>query len=441
MLDIIKMRRDLHQHPELGFTEFRTASKVVGVLQSLGYEVLYGQDAIDGPSRRGLPSEAVLEAAYERAIAHGANPDIAGAMKGGYTGVVGILRGQQPGPTLAFRFDMDALPIMESKDAEHLPQASGFVSQFGGHMHACAHDGHTTIGLGVAEALAKQTFNGTIKLIFQPAEEGVRGAYAMVEKGMLDDVDYLFCAHLGCDVPTGQVHGGTKGYLATTKLAVHFNGVASHAGADPEKGRNALLGAATALLNIHALPRFSSGDTRINVGVLEGGTAANIIPEHARMIVETRSESEETNQELEQRVRRIIEHSAAMHELSYEIEVTGAAIPITCDPEMIDIAIEAARHVEGVHTVPEEEAYSTGSEDASYMIRRVQENGGKATYMIIGASNPAPHHHPRFDIEEESLPIGIGVFEVIARRVLGGGVSSTEPGWSEIATSYSDRTS
>ncbi|WP_411348762.1 amidohydrolase [Paenibacillus sp. WLX2291] len=418
MLDIIEMRRDLHRHPELGFTEFRTATIVVETLQSLGYEVIYGRDAIDGPSRRGLPSEEVLDHAYERAIKNGANPQIAEQMKGGYTGVVGILRGSEPGPTLAFRFDMDALPIKESTDQQHVPQAEGFISQFNGNMHACAHDGHTTIGLGVAEALSKQKLKGTIKLIFQPAEEGVRGAYAMVEKGMLDDVDYLFCAHLGCDVPTGQVHGGTQGYLATTKLAVQFHGVASHAGADPEKGNNALLGAATALLNIHAIPRFSTGDTRINVGVLEGGTAANIIPEHARMIVETRSESEETNRDLEQRVRRIIEHSAGMHELTYEIEVAGGAIPITCDPDMVELANEAARDAAGVHTVPEQMAYSTGSEDASYMVRRVQEHGGKATYMIVGASNPVPHHHPRFDIEEESLHIGIDVFRRIAKRLL-----------------------
>ncbi|WP_411344791.1 amidohydrolase [Paenibacillus sp. WLX1005] len=418
MLDIIEMRRDLHRHPELGFTEFRTATIVVETLRSLGYEVIYGRDAIDGPSRRGLPSEEVLDHAYERAIKNGANPQIAEQMKGGYTGVVGILRGSEPGPTLAFRFDMDALPIKESTDQQHVPQAEGFISQFNGNMHACAHDGHTTIGLGVAEALSKQKLKGTIKLIFQPAEEGVRGAYAMVEKGMLDDVDYLFCAHLGCDVPTGQVHGGTQGYLATTKLAVQFHGVASHAGADPEKGNNALLGAATAMLNIHAIPRFSTGDTRINVGVLEGGTAANIIPEHARMIVETRSESEETNRDLEQRVRRIIEHSAGMHELTYEIEVAGGAIPITCDPDMVELANEAARDAAGVHTVPEQMAYSTGSEDASYMVRRVQEHGGKATYMIVGASNPVPHHHPRFDIEEESLHIGIDVFRRIAERLL-----------------------
>jgi len=423
MLDILELRRDLHQHPELGFTEFRTACKVVQTLQALEYEVIYGQDAIDGPSRRGLPAQEVLDSAYERALQHGADPKILQKMKGGYTAVVGILRGEQPGPTLAFRFDIDALPIVESTDTDHPPQAGGFRSQFQGNMHACAHDGHTTIGLGVAEALAGQELRGTIKFIFQPAEEGVRGAYAMVEKGVLDDVDYFFCAHLGCDVPTGQVHGGTEGYLATTKLSVHFGGVASHAGADPEKGKNALLGAATALLNIHAIPRYSTGDTRINVGVLEGGTAANIIPEHARMVVETRSESEETNSQLVERVRQIVEHSAGMHGLTYSIEIAGGAIPITCDPDMVQLAREAAQGIPGVHTVPEQMAHSTGSEDASYMLRRVQQNGGQATYMIIGASNPVPHHHPRFDIEEESLPIGIEWFRRIALRVLGNEVS------------------
>lgn len=418
MLNIIELRRDLHQHPELGFTEYRTASIVVQTLESLGYDVIYGQDAIDGESRRGLPSEKLLEESYQRALQHGADPDILAKMRGGYTAVVGTLKGKRSGPTLAFRFDMDALPIVESKDNDHFPQQHTFVSHFPGNMHACAHDGHTTIGLGVAEALSQQEFAGTIKLIFQPAEEGVRGAYAMVEKGMLDDVDYLFCAHLGCEVPTGQLHGGTTGYLATTKLAAHFHGVASHAGATPEKGRNALLGAATALLNIHSIPRYSTGDTRINVGVLEGGTAANIIPEHARMIIETRSESEDINSELEQRVRTIIEHSAGMHGLEYEVEIIGGAIPITCDEDMIQIAREEANGIEGVHTIPEESAYSTGSEDASYMLRRVQENGGKATYMIIGGSNPAPHHHPKFDIEEAALPIGIEWFRRIAMRIL-----------------------
>ncbi|MFG0216885.1 amidohydrolase [Brevibacillus porteri] len=418
MLDLVSLRRDFHRHPEVGFTEFRTASKVVEILTSLGYEVIYGQEAIDGDSRRGLPSEAVLEAAYERALRDGANPTIVEKMRGGYTAVIGVKKGKAPGPTVAFRFDMDALPVLESTEQDHFPQANGFRSHYEGNMHACAHDGHTTIGLGLAEALAAGDFSGTLKLIFQPAEEGVRGAYAIVEKGHLDDVDYIFCNHLGVNVPLGEVHGGSYGFLATTKMMAHFYGVSSHAGASPEQGKNALLGAATALLNIHAIPRFSTGDTRINVGVLEGGTAANIIPAYAKMVVETRSITEEVNAEVENRVRNIIAHSAAMHELDHKIEVVGGAIPINYDVEMAEMALEEAKQVEGFHSFKHGDHNSMGSEDASFMIKRVQDRGGKGTYMAIGTDIPAPHHHPKFDIQEEILPRSVALLNRIARRLL-----------------------
>ncbi|WP_411503318.1 amidohydrolase [Brevibacillus centrosporus] len=418
MLDLVSLRRDFHMHPEVGFTEFRTATKVVEILTSLGYEVIYGQDALDGPSRRGLPAQAVLEEAYERALRDGANPAIAEKMRGGFTAVIGVKKGKADGPTVAFRFDMDALPVLESKDADHFPQANGFRSQYEGNMHACAHDGHTTIGLGLAEKLADGNFSGTVKLIFQPAEEGVRGAYSIVQKGIVDDVDFIFCHHLGVNVPLGEVHGGSHGLLATTKMLAHFHGVSSHAGASPEHGKNALLGAATALLNIHAITRFSSAATRVNVGVLEGGTAANIIPAYAKMIVETRSESEDVNAEVEKRVRNIIASAAAMHELDHEIEVIGGAIPINYDDEMADLALEEARQVEGFHSFKKGEHNAMGSEDASFLIKRVQDRGGKGTYMSIGTDIPAPHHHPKFDIQEEILPRAVELLTRIAKRLL-----------------------
>ncbi|MBI0579830.1 amidohydrolase [Neobacillus cucumis] len=417
-MDVKELRRDFHIHPEVGFCEFRTASRVVEILTSLGYEVRYGKDAIDGDSRRGVPSEEVLEEAYQRALRDGANPEIVRAMKGGYTAVVGVLPGKEPGPTVAFRFDMDALPIMESKDDEHFPQANRFRSIYDGNMHACGHDGHTAIGLGLAEKLSDRNFAGTAKLIFQPAEEGVRGAYAVVQKGILDDVDYLFCHHLGTDVPTGEFCASASGFLATTKMIAHFHGVSSHAGGDPEKGRNALLGAATALLNIHAIPRYSNGVTRVNVGLLEGGKAANIIPDYAKMIIETRSSKEEINESLEQRVRTIIANSAAMHELDYEIEIVGGAIPIYCDPELVSLAVDEAKQVDGFTSVKAGSDNGLGSEDASFMIKRVQECGGKGTYMIIGSNLPAPHHNPKFDIEEEVLSYAVELLYRIAKRTL-----------------------
>lgn len=417
-MDVISQRRILHQHPEVGFTEFYTAQTIVEKLHSLGFQVMYGADAIDPETRRGLPSEEEIQTSYERALGDGANRAIVEHMKGGLTAVVGVLKGNRPGPTIGFRFDMDALPINESMDADHLPHAEGFRSVYDGNMHACAHDGHTAIGLGLAEKMAQGDFSGTLKLIFQPAEEGGRGAFAMMQKGVVDDVDQLFCMHLGLDVPSGEISGGSTGWLASKKFLVHYHGIASHAGGAPEKGRNALVGAATALLNIHALSRYSSAETRLNVGVLEGGSAPNIIPHYAKMMIEARSSSDLTLKDLEKRVLSIISHSAEMHELEYEVENIGEARTIDCDEELITTVLEEAKQIERF-TSFKERVHTGVGEDASWLIRRVQENGGKGTYMIIGTNIAAPHHHQKFDINEEVLPMSVELLQNVANRILG----------------------
>ncbi|MFB5190701.1 amidohydrolase [Alicyclobacillus fastidiosus] len=416
-MDICALRRDLHQHPEVGFTEFRTATIVVEQLLSLGYDVRFGRDVMEPSSRRGLPSESELDHALSRAIADGASEAIASQMAGGFTGVVATRRGTAPGPTVAFRFDMDALPILESQDTSHLPQAEGFRSAYDGNMHACGHDGHTAIGLALAKQLSEQPFQGTLKLIFQPAEEGGRGARSMVDQGELDDVDRLFCFHLGLDLPLGWMSGGATEFLASTKLSAHFQGVSAHAAAAPEKGKNALLGAATALLNIHALPRYSTDATRVNVGVLEGGTAANIIPDSARMVLECRASTYEVNLDLERRVRDILTHSAAMHGLSCDIEVIGEAATATCDKDLIHLAMDQAKATEWFTHVVDSHPMRA-SEDATLMMRRVQERGGQATYMVLGTSIAAPHHNPAFDIDETILPVAVCFLGRLAMHTL-----------------------
>ncbi|MBY7144419.1 amidohydrolase [Virgibacillus sp. NKC19-3] len=418
MDEVIKLRRQLHQFPEVGFTEFKTAGKVVEVLQSLNFEVLYGEDAIEADSRRGVPSQEELDHAYQSAIKNGANPDIIKKMEGGLTAVIGTLKGNSPGPTIAFRFDMDALPVQESSESSHFPQENNFRSHYEGHMHACAHDAHTAIGLEFARKMANQDISGTLKLIFQPAEEGGRGALSVVEKGVVDDVDKIYCFHLGLDVPLGEISGGSKDWLATTKLLSHFHGVPSHSGAAPEKGKNALVGAATALLNIQSLPRHSSEQTRVNVGLLEGGTAINIVPQHAKMLIETRSTSSTVNSELEEYVKKIVEHSAQMHDLSYETEVIGNALTLTCDEELINVVTEEAAQIPMFHRIQDYHK-GGGSEDASFLINRVQENGGKGTYMLVGTTISAPHHNQAFDIDEQVLVPTIHLLEQIAHRELG----------------------
>jgi aminobenzoyl-glutamate utilization protein A len=416
-MDVIQLRREFHQHPEIGYTEFYTASKVVEILISLGYQVTYGKDVIEADSRMGLPDQQIIDKAFERALKDGANPEILKSMQGGFTSVVAVMKGENPGPTVAFRFDMDALPIVESKENEHPPYFKGFRSKYEGNMHACGHDAHTAIGLGLAAKMVDRDFAGTIKFIFQPAEEGGRGAFAMMKKGVVDDVDKIYCLHLGLDSPSGEISGGSTGWLASRRYNVWFHGVPSHSGISPEKGRNALLGAATALLNIHAIPRYGQGETRVNVGLFEGGTAPNIVPHIAKMSVELRANIKDIIIDLDQRVKTIIESSASMHGLTYEMEKIGQATTINCDEELIRIVLEEAQNIEYFSSFKEEFKVQAG-EDASWLISRVQELGGQGTYIVIGADIPAPHHHSCFDIEEQTLSNSVILLEKVARRTL-----------------------
>ncbi|QQE81314.1 amidohydrolase [Alicyclobacillus sp. SO9] len=411
------MRRDLHRHPEVGFTEFRTASIVVRRLESLGYEVHYGPEVMVAQERMGVPSDSELQAAYERALSEDANPAVLKKMQGGLTGIVATLAKGSKGEVMAVRFDMDALPVQESTSEHHRPAQLGFESQHPGQMHACGHDGHTSIGLAFAEKMVNTPFEGVLKLIFQPAEEGGRGAYAMVQAGVADDVDYFFGLHLGLDLPDGAVSGGTHEFLASTKMQAHFQGIAAHAAAAPEQGRNALLGAASALMNIHAVPRFSGGPTRVNVGMLHGGTAANIIAEQATMTLECRAESSDIHADLEHRVTSILEYSAKMHGLDLSITVTGKTIAAKCDDELVQIAMAEAQQVNGFTSVKPSHPLGA-SEDATFFMERVQNRGGKATYMVVGTPIPAPHHNPRFDIREDALERAVNVLERIALKLL-----------------------
>ncbi len=155
--------------------------------------------------------------------------------------------------------------------------------------------------------------NGVIKLIFQPAEEGTRGARAMVAAGVVDDVDYFTAIHIGTGVPAGTVVCGGDNFMATTKFDVQFSGVAAHAGGKPEDGRNALLAAAQAALGLHAIPPHSAGASRVNVGVMQAGTGRNVVPSSALLKVETRGESEAINQYVFERAQHVVAGAAAMY--------------------------------------------------------------------------------------------------------------------------------
>jgi aminobenzoyl-glutamate utilization protein A len=404
---IVGYRRDLHRYAESGWCEFRTASLVARRLVDLGYEVHAGQEVVKKEERMGLPPIEVMEERWQRASQEGGDPTFLEAVRGGFTGVVGILR-QGKGPTVGLRFDMDALDLGESRSQDHRPAREGFGSVHVEAAHACGHDGHTAIGLGIAEVLLrlKAEVHGTVKLIFQPAEEGVRGAKAMVAAGVVDDVDYMLGHHLYSGWELGQVNPGRGGYLATFKFDAFFSGAAAHAGGKPNEGKNALLAAATAVLNLHAIPRHRDGATRINVGRLEAGTGRNVVPAQARLAIETRGATTELNDYVYGYARRILEAAAAMHGCTLEIRPMGSAQSAESDAALVERVEKIALAMGGFTLRPAEAG--GGSEDYTYMMARVQQHGGQATNIGIGADLGGwGHHTAEFDFDEQALKLAV----------------------------------
>ena len=407
---MISLRRDFHKYAETGWFEMRTSSIIARKLTELGYEVLVGEQVCKRDARMGVPSEEALEKSYQRAVEQGGDPEFLPYTKGGMTGVIGIIKCGE-GPTVALRFDIDALGVIEAQDEEHRPAAEGFASVNYGMMHACGHDAHATIGLGVAKTLMsmKDKLHGTIKLIFQPAEEGVRGAKSIVENGHLDGVNFCIGSHVSNVKEDGRaVTPGTYGSLATTKYDVYFRGLSAHAGGSPEKGKNVMLAVATAILNLYAIPRHSGGMTRINVGTVTAGSGRNVIADEAKMEIELRGETTELNDYVVEYATNVIEAAAKMHGCTYEMKVMGGAVSMTSDQSMMDRIKKACEEL-GLPAA-DERMRSGGSEDYSFMMRRVQEQGGEASFMMVHSKQFAPGHNRRFDIDEVVITNAVKTF-------------------------------
>ncbi|MEF8905726.1 MAG: amidohydrolase, partial [Haloarculaceae archaeon] len=391
---------------------------VAAELEALGYDVHLGSEAVDPDERLGLPSEDELTAAMDRARRDGAPESYLDRMDG-ITGCVAVREFGEDGPVVGVRVDMDALERTEARDEDHRPVREGFVSQYPDEMHACAHDGHTAIGLGIARRFAEAAagsadgdgdggFDGTLKLFFQPAEEGGRGGLPMSRTPLLEDVEHLIALHLGLDEETGTVVAGYDRPLSNAKLDVRYLGEPAHAGAAPQEGRNALQAAAAAMQNLYAIPRHADGPTRINVGQVHSPNAQNVIAEDVEMRVEVRGTTAELKDYMLEHARRMVRAAADMHDVDVETSLYGKTTSFVCDDEMVEAVAAAAEGVEGVDEIKERVDFG-GSEDASYLVRRVQEQGGTATYVGVGASNVAGHHTARFDIDEDALAIGADV--------------------------------
>ena len=415
--ELISDRRQLHAHPEEGWCEFETTWFIVRRLKALGLTVKAGIDVIEPAAVMGR-NPALVEAAQKRAASHGVPEDFIASLKG-YTGAMAVCETGRPGPVTALRFDIDSLPIEETEAPEHEANQGHYRSEYKGFSHACGHDGHTAVGLALARWISenRDQLKGTVKILFQPAEEGVRGAAAMAAKGIVDDVDWFAGGHIGCSAPLGEVGVSHFGYLATTKFDLELFGTAAAAGS-PEKGKSALMCAAALCMSLGSLPGHSQGITRVQIGKLISGTGRNIVADHAYMQLEVRGETTEINDYMAKNVEQTVAGLAQAYGVRAQLTRMGEAVTYKGDEEAVELLKACAAEVPGVKSVVDMNA-KIGSEDCSMLIRRVQEHGGKAAFCYYGCNHHG-HHCSDFCIQDEvSLPIGWGVFARFINRING----------------------
>jgi amidohydrolase len=375
---LVGWRRDLHQHPELAFQETRTADLVAQVLKGLGMEV-----------RTGV----------------------------GRTGVVGLLHGGRPGTVVMLRADMDALPIQENSDAP-------YASQVPGVMHACGHDGHVAMLLGAATLLSRHVADlpGDVLFVFQPAEEGLGGASTMLADGLLTDPvpAAAFGLHLWNTMPMGRVCAQAGPMMAAADvLEITVRGRGGH-GALPHEAVDAIavtgqiLSALQTIVSRNVDPQETAV---LTIGTVHGGTAFNVIAETVALGGTIRTFSTAVRETVLTRLRVLLDGIAAGMGATYDLKVQAVAPAVVNDAGIAEVARGAAVHVVGATSVAWHAPLMV-SEDFSEYQRWVP-----SCYMLLGSGNPvlgldAPHHSPRFDFDEQVLPLGAALLTAAARRFL-----------------------
>lgn len=373
------VRRDLHMHPETAYEEVRTAGIVARTLTELGLEVTTG-------------------------VAK--------------TGVVALLEGEHPGPVVLIRADMDALPIQEGSEKE-------YSSRVPGKMHACGHDGHVSVGLAVAKILSKHRsdLHGTIKFVFQPAEEGMNGAQAMIDTGVLENPvpDACLALHLWSSRPVGWVSFTSGPIMAGADFfSVHISGKGGH-GAIPHQAIDPLFAAAQIAVVSKTLvsANISAMENAVlTVTSFQAGETYNVIPSKAELRGTMRTFTPGTRKRLIEAFERLLTSTAAATGCSATWEDLSVAPPVVNDAKTAGILDETARQIAPDLKI-DNQYQSMVSEDMALMLARVP-----GCYFIVGAANDElglnyPHHHPKFDIDENALPIAAGIMAAGAARLLG----------------------
>ena len=371
--EVVKLRRDFHMHPELGFEEIRTAGIVADRLKALGYEV-----------RTGI----------------------------GQTGVVGILRTKRPGRTILLRADMDCLPVHEESGVE-------FTSRENGKMHACGHDGHVAILLGAAQMIVERRdlLCGTIVLCFQPAEEGKGGAKAMIEDGVLKDphVDKVYGLHLASLYPVGVVAVRPGPVMASSdSIEVTIRGRGGH-GAAPHQTVDPILAAAHFVTSVQSVVSRSVDPIQpavVTIGAIHGGTIHNVIPDNVTMLGTVRAFDADVRDQMKPRIEAVLKGCCDGAGADYDYNYLWR-YPVTVNnaAEAAYVADLAARTLGASRSVEFER--TMGAEDFSFMLEQ-----RPGCFFFVGAqSGPetaVAHHNAKFAIDERCLEAGVQMMTALA---------------------------
>jgi aminobenzoyl-glutamate utilization protein A len=418
----VDLRRSFHRYPETGWNEYRTASLIAEILEKNGWTVKAGVDLTRGRERLGLPGAEVRAREYERAYRDGAVLSMLPHFKDGHTAVLGFLDCGE-GPVTLLRFDMDALPIMESQRDGYRPVREGFVSRYPGVMHACGHDGHAAVGALLSEGVTRlrSLFRGKIVLLFQPAEEGVRGASSLLGLPLLEQAGNVLGFHLLSAVPSGMVVPALSGIQATTKHDYIFQGKAAHAGGDLRKGRNALLAASRAVVDIYEKTAALSEKGRVHVGVFRSGCGRNIIADHAELSMESRGDSDSLNAFISEQAWRTARQAASLFGCTVTREKKGESSVCLQDDYLREVVKKAARDA-GARIYPAPFSLG-GSEDFSLLARKAACHHGRTLYFGIGAgAKEGPWYAPHtseYDIKEEALETSLALLLALLHRTNG----------------------
>ncbi len=413
---LVELRRDFHRYPEPGWMEYRTTVKIIEELERLGIPMVWGRDLYEADCRLGLPEQEEDRRAVRRAVEETGREDLIAKMAGGFTGAMAVIEGAKKGPAVGIRVDIDSNELEESADLAHRPAREGFSSVHRGCMHGCGHDGHTAIGLGTARILwaNRDKLLGTVYLFFQAAEEGGRGAQAVVKKGLLAHLDYFYGGHIGINsAPLGTISASTYGFMAGTKFDVEFTGRASHAGKAPEEGANAVGAAASAVLNLLAISRSGKGISRVNVGKIQGGSGRNVIPDYALLKAETRGGSREVSDYMFDRAVNVCRGAAQMYGCGMAYRIMGESRDAACDKELALFVQRSASELAGIRQVIPASDMGAG-ENITFMMNEVKSRGGRTTFMLLGADIKAPHHSAKFDFDEGVIPLSARLFAKLA---------------------------